>query len=150
MILKSSSRPILVEKPVCTTAEDCFELLDLTANYSSPIWVAMEYRYMPVSQILLDKVHNKKLIGNMHSISIHEHRFPFLKKVGDWNRFNINTGGTLVEKCCHFFDLMRLITRDEVIQVYASGGQDVNFLDETYNGKVPDILDNAFVVLEFR
>ena len=38
-----------------------------------------------------------------------EPRFPFLRKVGDWNRFNRNTGGTLVEKCCHFFDLMNLV-----------------------------------------
>jgi predicted dehydrogenase len=44
-------------------------------------------------------------------LTIREHRFPFLSKVGDWNRFNRNTGGTFVEKCCHFFDLMRLILK---------------------------------------
>jgi myo-inositol 2-dehydrogenase / D-chiro-inositol 1-dehydrogenase len=56
-------------------------------------------------------------------LTIREHRFPFLEKVGDWNRFNRNTGGTLVEKCCHFFDLMRLILRDDPVRVMASGGQ---------------------------
>jgi hypothetical protein len=50
-------------------------------------------------------------------LSIREHRFPFLTKVGDWNRFSENTGGTMVEKCCHFFDLMRLITRSEAVRV---------------------------------
>jgi myo-inositol 2-dehydrogenase/D-chiro-inositol 1-dehydrogenase len=82
-------------------------------------------------------------------ISIREHRFPFLKKVGDWNRFNQNTGGTLVEKCCHFFDLMRLIARAEPVRVYASGAADVNFRDERYDGRTPDILDNGFVVVDF-
>ena len=48
-------------------------------------------------------------VGQLRMLSIREHRFPFLPKVGDWNRFNRNTGGTMVEKCCHFFDLMRLI-----------------------------------------
>ena len=82
-------------------------------------------------------------------LSITEHRFPFLEKVGDWNRFNINTGGTLVEKCCHFFDLMRHILNDEPVRIFASAGSAVNHLDERYNGKQPDILDHAYVVTEF-
>jgi myo-inositol 2-dehydrogenase/D-chiro-inositol 1-dehydrogenase len=46
-----------------------------------------------------------------------------------------NTGGTLVEKCCHFFDLMRLIAKAEPIRVYASGAADVNFRDEHHDGR---------------
>ncbi len=149
-IICHDNRPMLVEKPVCTTEQDCLELLELAANYQSPVWVAMEYRYMPVSQILLQKVHQEKVIGHVQALSIREHRFPFLKKVADWNRFNINTGGTLVEKCCHFFDLIRLLSQDEIIQVYASGGVDVNFLDECYYGQSPDILDNAYVIMELK
>ena len=42
-------------------------------------------------------------VGEVRMVSIREHRFPFLKKVGDWNRLKRNTGDTLVEKCCHFF-----------------------------------------------
>ena len=71
-------------------------------------------------------------------------------KVGDWNRFTRNTGGTLVEKCCHFFDLMHLVCRRAPVRVLATGGQDVNHLDEAYERRaVPDILDNAFVIVEF-
>jgi hypothetical protein len=55
-----------------------------------------------------------------------------------------------VEKCCHFFDLMNLITQARPLRVYASGAQDVNHLDERYEGEVPDILDNAFVVVDFE
>ena len=83
-------------------------------------------------------------------LSIREHRFPFLQKVDDWNRFNKNTGGTLVEKCCHFFDLMRRIIGSEPVRVMASAGRDVNHLDESYNGDVPDILDNAYVIFDFK
>jgi myo-inositol 2-dehydrogenase/D-chiro-inositol 1-dehydrogenase len=60
-----------------------------------------------------------------------------------------NTGGTLVEKCCHFFDLMTLILRQPPLRVYASAGQDVNHLDECYNGEVPDIIDNAFAIVDY-
>ena len=35
-------------------------------------------------------------VGNIQMVHIREHRFPFLLKVESWNRFNENTGGTLV------------------------------------------------------
>ena len=85
----------------------------------------------------------------MKMLAIREHRFRFLKKVGDWNRFNCNTGGTLVEKSCHHFDLMRHVLQSEPVRVYASGGMDVNHLDESYDGETPDILDNALVTVDF-
>jgi len=82
-------------------------------------------------------------------LTIREHRFPFLPKIGDWNRFNANTGGTLVEKCCHFFDLMRLILKAEPVRVMASAGQTLNHRDELYDGKTPDIWDNGYVIVDF-
>jgi predicted dehydrogenase len=82
-------------------------------------------------------------------IAIREHRFPFLPKVGDWNRFASRTGGTLVEKCCHFFDLMRLVAGAEAVRVFASGAADVNHRDERYEGRTPDIVDNAFAIVDF-
>jgi len=88
-------------------------------------------------------------LGQVRMIAIREHRFPFLPKVGNWNRFSRNTGGTLVEKCCHFFDLMNLIAEQHPTQVYGSGGIDVNHLHERYDGETPDILDNAYVIVDF-
>jgi predicted dehydrogenase len=35
------------------------------------------------------------------------------------------------------------------VRVLASGAQDVNHLDESYDGEVPDILDNAYVIVDF-
>jgi len=142
-------KPVLVEKPVCTSLEQLRSLQSIEKNYHSPIWVAMEYRYMPPISRLVEEIHSSKTLGNITSLSIREHRYPFLKKIGDWNRFNEYTGGTLVEKCCHFFDLMRFILKSEPIRVYASGAQDLNHLDEEYKGIVPDILDNAFVIVDF-
>ena len=144
-----TKKHILVEKPLCTTTKDCLEIEKLTKDYPSVFWTAMEYRYMPPVAKLITEIHNKT-IGDLKTLTIREHRFPFLKKVNDWNRFEKNTGGTLVEKCCHFFDLMRFITTSDPISVYASGGQDVNHLDEMYDGKKPDIIDNAYVIVNFE
>ena len=144
-----SNKHLLIEKPLCTSTNDCKEFKDLTKNYPAIIWTAMEYRYMPPVKKMIEEIHNKT-IGNLHMLTIREHRFPFLKKVDDWNRFSIKTGGTLVEKCCHFFDLMRFITQSEAVKVYASGKQDVNHLNEKYGDKTPDIIDNAFVIVDFE
>jgi predicted dehydrogenase len=57
--------------------------------------------------------------------------------------------GTLVEKCCHFSDLMNLIIGANLVQVIASGSHDVNHKDEEYDGKILDILDNAYVIVEY-
>ncbi len=140
---------VLVEKPLCTTLEDCDRVVAAAAIRPHLTWVGMEYRYMPPVARLLDEVRGGHA-GRLRMLAIREHRFPFLPKVGDWNRFNRNTGGTLVEKCCHFFDLMNLIVDARPTRVYASGGQDVNHLDERYDGETPDILDNAFVVVDYE
>lgn len=140
-----TDKPILVEKPLCTTVADAREIVELAKDRVAPIWVAMEYRYMPPMQRLIDEVRSGTA-GKPRMITIREHRFPFLPKVGGWNRSARNTGGTLVEKCCHFFDLMRLLADSEAVRVYASGGADVNTHD---GGTDADVLDNAFVIVDF-
>jgi myo-inositol 2-dehydrogenase / D-chiro-inositol 1-dehydrogenase len=139
---------VLVEKPMCTTVADSVEVAQRAAGRDAVTWVGLEYRYIPVVSALIEQ-HRTGLCGTTRMVSIREHRFPFLPKVGDWNRFTENTGGTLVEKCCHFFDLMRLLAGADPVRVMASGGQDVNHLDERYDGRTPDILDNAFVIVDF-
>ncbi len=138
----------LIEKPMCTTVDDCKTVVELAGESSKVTQVGMEYRYMPPVARMIREV-KAGVIGEPQMMAIREHRFPFLVKVGDWNRFSANTGGTLVEKCCHFFDLMNLTIGAQPIRVMASGGQNVNHLDEVYDGKTSDILDNAFVVVEY-
>ncbi len=139
---------ILCEKPLATTIPDARWIVERAAQSPGIFWTAMEYRYMPPAAAFIDQVHGGR-IGDLKMLSIREHRFPFLVKVGDWNRFAENTGGTMVEKCCHFFDLMRLITQSEAVRVYCSGAMDVNHLDEAYDGRQPDIIDNSYTTVDF-
>ncbi len=139
--------PVLVEKPLYTDPDDAARLDAFRASYPALVWVAMEYRYMPPIAAFLDQA--AAATGGIRMLTIREHRFPFLPKVGDWNRFNRNTGGTLVEKCCHFFDLMRLAIRADPVRVMASAGQSVNHLEEAYDGETPDIWDNGYVIVDF-
>ena len=144
--LASTPFHLLVEKPMCTNLRDCKEMIAIDKGRDPMIWIALEYRFMSTTSHFLSKIPE---IGDLKMVFIREHRGPFLEKVNNWNRFNKYSGGTLVEKCCHFFDLMTLMVQATPVRVHASGGQNVNHLDEKYDGGVPDILDNAFVIVEF-
>ena len=147
-VLLGTGLPILAEKPLATTVPDCEALLERLEGYPAPFQVAMEYRWMPPTARFLERVGAGE-VGRLVMLSIREHRYPFLDKVGAWNRFAANTGGTLVEKCCHHFDLMRLVTGAEPVRAYASGAMDVNHLDERIDGRAPDIIDNACAIVDF-
>ncbi len=147
-IMTAHPRPLLIEKPLFTDPNDISRMDTIIASYDAPVWVAMEYRYMPPITVFLQEV--LQVTGGINMLTIREHRFPFLEKVGDWNRFNDQTGGTFVEKCCHFFDLMRLAIKSEPTRVMASGAQNVNHLDENYAGRTPDIYDNGYVLVDFE
>lgn len=140
---------ILVEKPMCTTVADCYDVIEASQRRAGLTYVGLEYCYMPpITRVIADT--RRGLIGAPRMATIREHRFPFLRKVRNWNRFSCNSGGTFVEKCCHFFDLFNRIMAPEVpCSVFASGAQDVNHLDEVYDGRPSDILDNGFVIVEY-
>ena len=148
-ILAYEDLHVMVEKPLGTSVSECRRILKAAEGHKGVVWMGLEYRYKPPIEALIHEV-RAGAVGNIKMIFIREHRFPFLPKVGDWNRFNRFTGGTLVEKCCHFFDLMTVIAESKPVRVYGSGAQDVNHLQERYGGEIPDLLDNAFVTVDFE
>lgn len=144
----ASDLHILIEKPLVTRIDDGVDMVNRAKGRKGIVWVAQEYRYMPPVAEMLRMAHGGA-IGKLHQVAIREHREPFYPKVGDWNRFTANTGGTLVEKCCHYFNLMDLALGEKPKRVFASGDQRVNHLNERYDGKRPDILDSAYVIVEY-
>ncbi len=93
---------------------------------------------------------NDIALGNVKIINIVEHRIPFLDKVNQWNKFNKFSGGTIVEKCCHYMDLLNLFAQSKPKKVYATGTQAVNYKKFKYEGKKSDILDNAMIIAEYE
>jgi predicted dehydrogenase len=139
---------VFVEKPLATTIADLKSILEWEAKRSAMTWMGLEYRFMPPVTEAIARAKEGEA-GKIHQISIREHREPFYQKVDNWNRFTERTGGTLVEKCCHYFNLMDLVLGEQPIRVFASGGQSVNHLNEKYDGRQANMLDNAYVILEY-
>ena len=139
--------PILCEKPLFTNEDDLEKIKWVQDNYDAPVWVGMEYRYMPAAKFFIDNA--ESATGEVKTLTIVEHRGEFLEKFGEWNKHSVRTGGTAVEKCCHFFDLMRHIMGSDPVYVSAFGGQDCNFLGKSFNGVTSDIWDALHVNLLF-
>jgi len=93
-----TSAHLLIEKPLCTTVEDCLKVEEMQKADkhagSRVIWVGMEYRFIPSIAQLIQETEAGK-IGDPKMLAIREHRFPFLRKVGHWNRFNRYSGACI-------------------------------------------------------
>jgi myo-inositol 2-dehydrogenase / D-chiro-inositol 1-dehydrogenase len=144
-----SGKPIFLEKPMATSLADAASIVEQAANYSSFIQIGLQYRYKAQYVEAFQEALDRRSLGAIKTISMSEYRPPFLDKVGQWNKFNEYSGGTLVEKCCHYFDLINLLAEAAPMRVYASGGQAVNFLDFEREGKRSDIDDHSFVTIDY-
>lgn len=144
-----SGKPIFLEKPMATNLQHAAEVVRLEESYSGFIQLGMQYRFKSQYSEAFNLVKAQGKIGEVKTISMSEYRPPFLDKVRQWNKFNENTGGTLVEKCCHYFDLINLMAEAKPVRVFGVGGQAVNFLDFEYEGKKSDIADHGFVIIDY-
>lgn len=141
---------LLLEKPMASTVEDAFEITQMARDYQSVFQIGLQYRYKAIYVEALQEILGRKNLGIVRTISMTEHRIPFLDKVGQWNKFSECSGGTLVEKCCHYFDLMNCAAASRPVRIFASGSQAVNYKDFTYADKHSNILDNASVIIEYE
>jgi myo-inositol 2-dehydrogenase / D-chiro-inositol 1-dehydrogenase len=85
---------ILLETPVAVSSEQ-LDRLRSSPGFVARIWVAMEYRFIPAIAKLIDLL---PTVGDVKMVTIRENRFPFLNKIGAWNRDRSKTGDSLVEK----------------------------------------------------
>ncbi len=144
-----SGKPIFLEKPMATSLADAAKIVEQANSYASFIQIGLQYRYKAQYVEAFHEALTRKSLGAIKTISMSEFRPPFLDKVKQWNKFNEFSGGTLVEKCCHYFDLINLLAAASPQRVYASGGQAVNFLDFERDGKKSDIDDHGFVTIDY-
>lgn len=145
----ATGKPILLEKPMATTVADARRIAEVSADYPSFIQVGLQYRYKAPYVEARHEALERGTLGEIKTISMCEYRPPFLDKVEQWNKFAALSGGTLVEKCCHYFDLINLFAGAEPVRVFASSGRAVNFVDFEHRGRRADIDDHAFVVIDY-
>lgn len=144
-----SGKAVLLEKPMATTIADAAEIVRIVEETGIHCQIGLQYRYKAVYREALEAVLTRGAVGPVRQIHMTEHRPPFLDKVGQWNKFSRHSGGTLIEKCCHYFDLINHVAGHRPRRVFALGSQAVNFREFRQDGESADILDNAAVLIEY-
>jgi len=149
-IAVKSGKNIFLEKPMATTIKDAYEIMQIAESYPALLQIGLQYRYKSMYVESIHEALKRRSVGEIKMVNITEHRVPFLDKVKQWNKFSKYSGGTLVEKCCHYFDLLNLFSQSRPVSVYATGSQAVNFIEFEYNGEKSDIVDNAIVSVVYE
>src|SRR4051812_13160632 len=110
------------EKPLCTTAEQCHEILDAVRRTKRTVTATMNARHAreakKVKALLLEGA-----IGDVLSVDFHEyldtsHGADYFRR---WHRFRANSGTLLCHKASHHFDLANWWLASEPVEVSASG-----------------------------
>lgn len=147
--LMKTDKPIFLEKPMATSLTDAQRMVTMAKACPTFVQLGMQYRFKAQYVEAFHAIRVQKALGTVRTVAMAEYRPPFLNKVGEWNKFNQYSGGTLVEKCCHYFDLINLAVDATPVKVYAQGGRAVNFLDFEHEGMRSDIDDHAFVTITY-
>ncbi len=153
-------RHILLEKPV-TIHYDSYKRLEAAINKSGLILqTGLVYRYSHFYRTMAHKLAVQKELGSVLLAWCKEFRQCFPQE--DWFYDETKSGGTLVEKDCHHFDLFNWMIGSRPRRVFAMGGQHVYkdghgcLIDCSYSISKPkvmnkiSIIDHAFVMIEYE
>lgn len=97
----------VTEKPMTTEAEKCQEIIDTQRKTGMKCTVTFNYRYAPPATQVKDLLMSG-VIGNVLSVEFHwlldtSHGADYFRR---WHRNKENSGGLMVHKATHHFDLV--------------------------------------------
>ncbi len=114
---------VVVEKPLTTTVEGCRTVVRAVARTGRDVVMTFNYRYAPRNSSLRDVIASGE-IGQVTSVHFEwaldtVHGADYFRR---WHRDKASSGGLLVHKSSHHFDLVNWWLHDVPARVYASGG----------------------------
>lgn len=140
----AAGKHLFLEKPVGITTEECRRLAQACAATDRVVMIGHELRYSPYFQEI-KRLLDSGAIGTPRMVWCREMRGPFKKKSSDWIEDARRSGGALVDKNCHHFDLMNWWVGARPARVCAFGGNAVNRVI----GGEHQVLDHATVSFEY-
>lgn len=114
---------VVVEKPLTIDAESAARIEAAIARTGREVVVTFNYRYSPRNSALR-RLLQDGAIGEVTSVDFSwmldtRHGADYFRR---WHREKANSGGLLVHKATHHFDLVNWWIRSRPRRVYASGG----------------------------
>ena len=114
---------VVVEKPLTINAESCRIIDDAIAETGRDVIMTFNYRYSPRNSVLREVIASGQ-IGKVTAEHFEwaldtVHGADYFRR---WHRFKDSSGGLLIHKASHHFDLVNWWIDDVPRRVYASGG----------------------------
>lgn len=114
---------VIVEKPLTTTVAGCQQIAAAVDESGRSVTATFNYRYSPRNAALKQLVASGE-IGEVTSVQLEwlldtVHGADYFRR---WHRRKDESGGLLVHKASHHFDLVNWWLADTPSRVYASGG----------------------------
>jgi predicted dehydrogenase len=115
---------VITEKPMTTDAEKCQHILDTQKVTGRSVRVTFNYRYAPFRTQVKDLLMSG-IIGDVLSVDFHwlldtRHGADYFRR---WHRNKRNSGGLMVHKATHHFDLVNWWLSTVPERVFASGSR---------------------------
>lgn len=115
---------VITEKPMTTDAEKTQRIIDTQKRTGKSLKVTFNYRYSPVRTQIKDLLMSG-VIGEVHSVDFHwlldtHHGADYYRR---WHRNKANSGGLMVHKSTHHFDLVNWWLSSIPSRVFASGSR---------------------------
>ncbi|NDL58137.1 Gfo/Idh/MocA family protein [Phytoactinopolyspora mesophila] len=100
-------RDVITEKPLTTDEEKCQQILDAQARTGRQLTVTFNYRYAPRNSAVKELI-SSGAIGDVQSVHFEwlldtRHGADYFRR---WHRDKRNSGGLMVHKSSHHFDLV--------------------------------------------
>ena len=114
---------VIVEKPLTINAEGTRQIVDAMNESGKSVVVTFNYRYSPRNSALRQLIQDGE-IGQVTSVEFQwvldtRHGADYFRR---WHREKKNSGGLLVHKASHHFDLVNWWIASTPTRVFASGG----------------------------
>jgi predicted dehydrogenase len=114
---------VVVEKPLTTTAEGVRRIADAVERTGRHVTITFNYRYAPRNTALRQLIASGA-VGEVTSVHFEwvldtAHGADYFRR---WHRDKATSGGLLIHKASHHFDLVNWWIDNSPVKVYASGG----------------------------
>lgn len=113
---------VISEKPMTVDEDKCQDILDAIDRTGRKLRVTFNYRYAPhntkIRELIMDGTLGEVLSVNFEWLLNTQHGADYFRR---WHRDKRNSGGLLVHKSTHHFDLMNFWLGSKPETVYAMG-----------------------------
>jgi myo-inositol 2-dehydrogenase / D-chiro-inositol 1-dehydrogenase len=152
-----NGKDVMLEKPIAPTIDKVDSVIARAFDAGRVVQVGLVYRYCNLYRTLAGMVERGDF-GNVMMAWCKEFRDNFPTQ---WFYETEKSGGAILDKDCHHFDLFNWFIRSKPVRIHAMGGRHVTkgklvkincsyAPDKNYMIKNPDIVDHAFVSIEYE